>query len=64
LRVAEVEAIVVKRLRYLGRNAPHLLRYPMLVVASQGRKPSAGAPATLRDEVSASRRMKPRLPGQ
>jgi len=34
LRVAEVEAIVVTRLRYLGRNAPHLLRYPMLVVAS------------------------------
>ena len=34
MRIAEVEAIVVKRLRYLGRNAPHLLRYPMLVVAS------------------------------
>jgi hypothetical protein len=34
LRLAEVEAIVVKRLRYLGRNAPHLLRYPMLVIAS------------------------------
>src|SRR5262245_7113113 len=34
LRVAEVEAIVVKRLRYLERNAPHLLRYPMLVIAS------------------------------
>jgi hypothetical protein len=34
MRVAEVEAIVVTRLRYLGRNAPHLLRYPMEVVAS------------------------------
>jgi hypothetical protein len=34
LRVAEVEAIVVTRLRYLSRNAPHLLRYPMEVVAS------------------------------
>jgi hypothetical protein len=34
LRVAELEVIVVKRLRYLGRNAPHLLRYPMLAIAS------------------------------
>lgn len=34
MRVAEVEAIVVTRLRYLSRNAPHMLRYPMLVVAS------------------------------
>jgi hypothetical protein len=34
LRVAEMEAIVVKRLRYLSRNAPHLLRYPMLAIAS------------------------------
>jgi len=33
MRVAEVEAIDT-RLRYLGRNAPHLLRYPMEVVAS------------------------------
>jgi hypothetical protein len=34
MRIAEVEAIVVTRLRYLGRNAPHLLRYPMEIVAS------------------------------
>jgi hypothetical protein len=34
LRVAEVEAIVLKRLRYLDRNAPYLLRYTMLAIAS------------------------------
>src|SRR5262245_14983607 len=34
MRIADVEAIVVTRLRYLGRNAPHLLRYPMEIVAS------------------------------
>jgi hypothetical protein len=34
MRIAEVEAMVVTRLRYLGRNAPHLLSYPMEVVAS------------------------------
>jgi hypothetical protein len=28
-----VEVIVVKRLRNLGRNAPHLLRYTMLAIA-------------------------------